>query len=127
MFATKYKITNLAYIETYKDDIFVPEYLTSIKGICTEIIRDQSPSCLKKLRESLIKLLINVVPVDVIMFEIVQDLTERYNNKPRLVSEFVSAASFYDVRAQNGSKGIMHLEAFIAKIMLLISDQRNKN
>jgi hypothetical protein len=67
------------------------------------------------------------VPVDVIMYGIVQDLTERYNNNTRIVADFVSAASFYDVRAQNGSKGIMHLEAFIAKIMLIISEVKNRN
>jgi hypothetical protein len=74
----------------------------------------------------LIKLLINVVPVDVIMYEIVQDMTHRYNKNPRLIADIVSAAGFYDVRAQNGSKGIMHLEAFIAKIMVILSDSKNR-
>lgn len=68
-----------------------------------------------------------MVPVDVIMYEIVQDLTERYNKNPRIVSEMLAAASMYDVRAQNGSKAIMHLEAFIAKLMLIIYELKNKN
>ncbi len=72
-------------------------------------------------------MLINLIPIDIIIFGIAQELTSKYNKYPRVIADIISAASIYDVRAQNGSKGVMHIEAFLAKVMLIISEFKMKN
>jgi hypothetical protein len=87
-------------------------------------MKDQSPNCLKKLREALFKLLVNCVPCDVIMYEMLKEFTEKYRTNTKLVNCITNAVAFYDIRINNGQKPLMHLEALIAKIMLAIAESK---
>jgi hypothetical protein len=111
-------------LENLRTEIFVPEYIQSIKGICGEIVKDQSPSCLKKLREALFKLLVNCVPCDIIMYEMLKEFVERYKGNANLVKNITNGVAYYDIRINNGQKSLLHLEALIAKIMLSIAESK---
>lgn len=105
----------------YSKDVFVPEYLTSINFICKELIKEQSATKLKALREGLLKLIVNGVPSDVIITQLTKALCQTVKNDD-VKREVINWASFYDNRCQNGSKALFHLEALIARLMLIVSE-----
>jgi replication factor C subunit 3/5 len=121
---SKINIILIASLETYSKEIFVPEYVEAIKGIAAGIIKEQSPSKLKSLRESVLKLLINGVPCDIIIINIVKEICSQSKNEA-IKREIIYWASFYDNRAQNGTKSLFHLEAMFARFMLVIADSNN--
>lgn len=86
-------------------------------------MKEQSPSNLKKLRESFMNLLINGVPPDVIIVNLVKEFSSKNKNDHEM-AQIINAAAFYDNRMQNGSKTLFHLEALVAKIMFIIADNK---
>lgn len=88
---------NSASLEQYKNDIFIPEYITSIKGICAEIIKDQSPAKLKQLREAFLKLLINGVPTDIIVLNMIRELCTKAKTED-VKRQIISWGCYYDNR-----------------------------
>ncbi len=109
----------------YSKEIFVPEYIKAIKLISEQITKDQSATNLKALRDPVVKLLINGVPPDVIILNMVREVCAMYKNE-QIKHDIIHWASFYDNRVQNGTKALYHLEALIARFMLIISEN-NKN
>jgi replication factor C subunit 3/5 len=87
----------LTSLEAYSKDIFIPEYITSIRGIADEIHKDQSPACLKRLRESFLKLLVNGVPNDVIVINLVKELCVKAKND-EVRRQIIYWGAFYDHR-----------------------------
>ena len=108
----------------YNKDIFVPEYVKAIRLICEDIVKDQSAAKLKALRDPLLKLLINGVPCDVIILNMVKELCAVYKNE-EVKRQFIYWASFYDNRVQNGTKALFHMEALMARYMLIVSENKN--
>ncbi len=99
----------------------MPEYVVAIKTLSTELIKDQSPSKLKALREPLLKLLVNGVPSEVIILGMVKEICSRLKSD-EVKRQVIYWSSFYDGRAQMGSKTLFHLEALIARLMLIIAE-----
>jgi replication factor C subunit 3/5 len=108
----------LSNIENYSKDIFIPEYLISIKEICKKIKEEQSPNSLKLIRNFIMNLLINGISADIIILNICKEMIKLENdeNKKR---EIIYWSAFYDNRSQNGSKELFHIEALIAKLMFI--------
>ena len=111
-------------MESLSKEIFLPEYISAIKIISEELMKDGSPSKLKDLREPVLKLLVNGVPCDVIILNIVKEICSRVRND-EVKRQIIYWASFYDGRAQMGTKSLFHLEALFARIMLIFSDNFN--
>ena len=111
----------LATLEMYSKEIFIPEYIKAIKQICLEVVKDQSATNLKALREPVLKLLINGVPSDAIILNMVRELCAmKFAEETK--RQFVHWASFYDNRLQNGSKALFHMEALLARFMYIASE-----
>jgi replication factor C subunit 3/5 len=108
-------------LESYSSNIFTPEYVTAIKTICKDIFQDQSPSKLKYLREPILKLLINGIPTDFLIHGIVKEICSQLQNE-ETKRQIIYWGSFYDGRAFMGSKALFHLEAMIARFMLILSE-----
>lgn len=108
----------------YSKEIFIPEYLKAIKLICEQIVKDQSASNLKALRDPVVKLLINGVPADVVILNMVKELCGMFKNE-QVKTKIIHWASYYDNRVQNGTKALFHLEAMIARFMLIVSETKN--
>ena len=108
----------------YSKEVFVPEYLKAIKQICQKLVEDQSASNLKALREPVIKLLINGMPSDVIILNMVRELCAMSSSE-ETKQQYIHWASFYDNRLQNGSKALFHMEALIARFMYIASENKN--
>ncbi len=101
----------------------MPEYSKAIKIVAEEIMKDQSPQKLKNLRDPMLKLLINGVPCDIIIVSLVKEMCSIVK-KEEVKRLIIHWASFYDSRAQNGTKALFHLEALIARMMLVISENK---
>lgn len=87
-------------------------------------MKDQSASKLRALRDPVLKLLVNGVPSDVIILNMVREITNQLKNNEKIKWEIIHWASFYDTRAQNGSKTIFHLEAMFARFMLILAENK---
>jgi replication factor C subunit 3/5 len=112
-------------LESYSKDVFTPEYIIAIKEITEGVLKDQSATKLKALRENLLKLLVNGVPADLIIVIMSKELCKVLKDE-NVQREIVKWASFYDSRAQNGSKALFHLEALIARFMFIIAESRQQ-
>jgi replication factor C subunit 3/5 len=111
-------------LEAYKNEPFIPEYDVSIKGIVSEIFKEQSAATVKRLREAFLKLLINGIPPEFIFMGLLKEIMKKPKSE-KFQMNVINECSFYENRSQNGQKAIMHLEAFIAKIMCLLVDKNN--
>ena len=109
-------------MEAYKNEPFVPEYDQSIKGIVTEIFKEQSAATVKRLREAFLKLLVNGIPPEFIFMGMLKEIIKKPKSE-KFQMCVINECSFFENRSQNGQKAIMHLEAFIAKIMCLLVDK----
>lgn len=91
------KYNLIAMLETYKNDIFIPEYIGAIKAICGEIMQEQSAVKLKNLREPFLKLLVNGVPSETIIINMVKEFCSRIKND-EVRRQIIYWSSFYDNR-----------------------------
>lgn len=80
-----------------------------------QIVREQSPQQLEKVRDRIYELLSQGIPPDLIFKTLVQILTKKCDID--LKAKIYEYASLYEFRMQMGSKQIYHLEAFIAHFM----------
>ena len=110
-------------MENYNKDVFVPEYVGAVKSLVSDLQKDQSASKLKQLREPLLKLLVNGVPTDVIITGMVKEICSKQKNE-ELKRQVIYWASFYDGRASMGSKALFHLEALLARLMLIFAENK---
>jgi hypothetical protein len=69
----------------------------SIRTICTDLIKEQSAPSLKKQRDAFLKLLINGVPCDIIILNMVKELCLQLKSEDKK-RQIISWASFYDNR-----------------------------
>ena len=96
----------------------VPQYEAFAQEIADDIVKEQSPKRLKDIREKFNELLVKLVPAREIIWIVVNALLHKLP-KP-LQHDVLTAAAVYDHRAQIGTKAIMHLEAFAARVMALL-------
>jgi len=92
-----------------------PDWQLFLGALADEILSEQSPKQLLKVRGKLYELLSNCIPADLIMRSMTQALMRKIPIPLR--HETIFHASVYEHRMQVGSKPIFHLEAFIARFM----------
>ena len=93
----------------------LPDWQLFLRALADEILHEQSPKQLLKIRGKLYELLANCIPPDLIMRALTQELLRKVPLGVKHESIFHAAA--YECRMQGGSKPIFHLEAFIARFM----------
>ncbi|XP_037936414.1 replication factor C subunit 3 [Teleopsis dalmanni] len=103
------------YPFTSNQDIIELDWQLFLRETANQIIQEQTPAKLEKIRERLYELLAQGVPPDIIFKSLVQQLVG--NCDMTLKAKTLEVASMYEHRMQNGSKHIFHLEAFVAQFM----------
>lgn len=89
-----------------------------------QILMEQSPQKLEKVRDRLYELLSQGIPPDVIFRELVKTLSEKC--EVPIKSQVYGYASLYEYRMLTGSKHIYHLEAFVAQFMNIYKKYLNE-
>lgn len=88
-----------------------------LKETANQILLEQTPAKLEKVRERLYELLSQGVPPDVIFKGLVENLVK--NCDMSIKAKTVEFAGLYEHRMQQGNKHIFHLEAFVAQFMAI--------
>lgn len=103
----------------------VPEWEKYLGEVVQNVLRDQTPQTLKLVRGKLFEVLASCIPPTTIFIFLANELCKKCPSplKPQVVSQ----ASTYELQAKNGSKPIVHLEAFLAKFMTLYRDYVNNS
>ena len=86
-------------------------------SIARDMLTEQSPQQLLKVRGKLYELLTNCIPADMIIKQLVSALMSSIDHS--LAVDVIKWAAFYEHRLHLGQKDIIHLEAFVAKFMAL--------
>uniref|UniRef100_A0A7S2RDF6 Replication factor C subunit 3 n=1 Tax=Mucochytrium quahogii TaxID=96639 RepID=A0A7S2RDF6_9STRA len=94
----------------------LPDWELYIKKIANQMMKNQSPNSLLECRKMVYDLLGNCIPATVIFQHLVKNLLK---TDEMLQHDILCIAADYEHRMQHGSKDIFHLEAFIAKFMML--------
>ncbi len=97
--------------------IELPDWHLVIRSIALDIVEDQSPQRLLKIREKFYELLGHCIPPDVIIRTLTLEILPKLDAE--LKTEVISAAAFFEHRITVGTKAIFHLEAFVARVMCL--------
>jgi replication factor C subunit 3/5 len=105
------------YPFTVNQEIFEPDWKLFIKETSSQILYEQTPAKLEKIRDRLYELLSQSVPPDTIFKELVDDLIK--NCDITIKAEVIKYAAMYEYRMQQGSKHIFHFEAFVARFMAI--------
>lgn len=88
-----------------------------LEETANQILLEQTPAKLEKVRERLYELLSQGIPPDVIFKGLVENLVK--NCDMSIKAKTVEYAGFYEHRMQQGSKHIFHLEAFVAHFIVI--------
>ncbi|KAK6641257.1 Subunit of heteropentameric Replication factor C (RF-C) [Polyplax serrata] len=83
------------------------------------IVAKQTPEILYEARGRIYELLVHKIPADVIFKGLLVELVK--NCDMNIKMEIAEAAAYYEHLMHKGSKVIFHIEAFIAKFMLIYS------
>ena len=108
----------------YSKRVYEPEYNSIFNSIINQIIKEQSAKSLKDIRGLFMELLIHGFRASYIIYKMTSDLIDNNNIKEDIKRKIVEAASLFDIRAKNGTKDFIHLEAFAAKIMMFIAENK---
>lgn len=103
------------YPFTNNQEIVDLDWQLFLKETANQIVLEQTPAKLEKIRERLYELLSQGVPPDVIFKGLVENLVK--NCDMSLKAKTVEHAALYEHRMQKGAKHIFHLEAFVANFM----------
>lgn len=98
-------------------EITVTDWEAYIIGTAQDIIKEQSPQRLLRVRAKLYELLTNCIPADTIIKSLTAELLRKCDDNLKI--QVCHWAAFYEHRLQCGDKEIYHLEAFVAKFMQL--------
>merc|ERR1719348_2880466 len=79
------------------------------------IIEDQSPARLLKVRGKLYELLVNCIPPALILKELALKLVGKVDDELRY--KLAHWAAHHERRMVQGSKPVVHIEAFVARVM----------
>jgi replication factor C subunit 3/5 len=97
--------------------LHIPEWKQAIRVIADDIAAEQSPKQIRTIRDKVYDLLINCIPGDVIIKTIIQELNKKVDKSMRF--ELIHWAAHHERRLQLGSKAVFHIEAFIARVMVV--------
>eukprot|EP01083_Nonionella_stella_P071843 193243_1 len=86
-----------------------------IEELARIVVEEQSPQRLLLARQKMYELLSNCIPADVIFERLSIALMENVDDSIRY--DIAKWAAYHEHRMQNGSKPIIHLEAFLARFM----------
>ena len=92
-----------------------PDWQLFLGALADDILAEQSPRALLKIRSKLYELLSNCIPPDLIMRELTIALMAKIPVGMR--HETIHWAAMYEHRMTAGAKAIFHLEAYIARFM----------
>jgi replication factor C subunit 3/5 len=106
----------------------MPDYEGFICEIATDVNADQSPNQLKLIRGKLYELLTKGITADVIFQTLCREFLKTQQSRSTLVEsikpQVLRYAVLFEGRCREGSKPIMHLEAFLARTMALIKQSQ---
>ncbi|XP_030384094.1 replication factor C subunit 3 [Scaptodrosophila lebanonensis] len=103
------------YPFTAQQEIPQLDWQSFLHETANQILSEQTPAKLEKIRERLYELLAQGVPPNLIFRGLVQQLV--CNCDMSLKANTLKFAALYEHRMQNGAKHIFHLEAFVAQFM----------
>jgi len=95
--------------------VAVADWEQYVGGIAKDVLAEQTPACLLKVRGKLYELLTNCIPADVIIKALEKALSKNLDDTVR--HAMAQAAAHYEHRLCQGRKDIYHLEGFVAKFM----------
>ena len=107
----------------YNNRVYEPEYTAIFTNINKQILKEQSAKSIKDIRNLFMELLIHGFRASYIIYKMTSDLIDNNNIKEETKRKIIEAASLFDIRAKNGTKDFIHLEAFTAKIMMFIAEE----
>lgn len=108
-----------------------PEYESYTKEIAKDVISEQSPKQLRQIRSKLYELLTKGITADMIFQVLTREFLsgDKSNNKassrmglsmPEQVKpDILRFAVMFEHRCKEGAKAIIHLEAYLARVMCL--------
>lgn len=105
------------YPFTANQDIADLDWQVYLRETANQIMLEQTPAKLEKVRERLYELLSQGVPPDMIFKGLVENLVK--NCDMSLKAKTLDFAGLYEHRMQQGQKHIFHLEAFVAQFMAM--------
>lgn len=109
--------------------MYEPEWKKIIQTIVKAVSKNPSPATLKEQRDNVMKLLIGCVGREEIFVELTDGIVKLMDSSTdeNILIEVIKTASFFDNRAANGSgKDMIHIEAFLAKCMLIFYENKVK-
>ena len=93
----------------------VSDWQLCIQEIAQDIVSEQTPKKLFDCRTKYYELLAHCIPADTVLRELTMQLLKVV--QPRLRASVLQAAATFDHSLKQGSKPIVHLEAFTANVM----------
>jgi replication factor C subunit 3/5 len=96
-------------------DVPLPDWKLYVVEIAQDILAEQTPRKLYEVRQKYYELLAHCIPAEIVLREVMIALLDR--SQPQLHTEIIRQAAIYDHQMKQGSKPIMHLEAFTAMVM----------
>ena len=101
-----------------------PDYESFIAEIAGDVVREQSPQNLRAIRTKLYELLTKGITSDVIFQILAREFLKPQQSSttlPEVIKPVVlKYAVLFEGRCREGAKPIIHLEAFLARVMALI-------
>jgi replication factor C subunit 3/5 len=101
-------------------DVARPDWETYCAKVADSILSEQSPQRLLDVRGKLYELLSHCIPPAVVLKTIAERIVDRVDDE--LKPQIVHWAAHYELRMRQGSKKIFHLEAFCAKVMMVVKN-----
>lgn len=115
-------LQNKCIEKSYKGSTKFSDWKDEIRKIVDKVLKSQTPQTLKEVR--CYDLLVNCIPVGLIIRELTDNfachLSDEY--KPYLYH----FAAHYETMVHQGTKELPFIEAFLAKVMVLIAEQKAK-
>ncbi|XP_076763586.1 replication factor C subunit RfC38 [Xylocopa sonorina] len=105
------------YPFTADQPITEPDWQVYIRNIASMMVGEQSPQRLLAIRHRLYELLTHAIPCDLIFKGLLQECMK--NCDLQLKIDIATAAAEHEHNMRMGSRAIFHLEAFVARFMVI--------
>jgi replication factor C subunit 3/5 len=101
------------------------DYEVYIKSLSQIVCSDQSPTGLIACRSKVYDLVVNCIPADVIVKRLIFFILDRIPAEHDIVKhEIINWTSHYEHRMNLGQKEVFHIDALIARLMLLLKQNK---
>ena len=91
-----------------------------VTQIANEILQEQTPKRLLQVRGRFYELIVNCIPPELIIKRLVRELNRKLDVE--LKHETAKHAAYFEHRKNEGSKAIIHMEAFVANFMAVYKE-----